>query len=113
MATGRLPEHEQRILDQMEEELRGDRRFSRRLRKLGVRRRLGLTFLTRLTRPADHRPRTGTVVFSVLVSVSLLVAGICTSEPAVIWAFAGVWPLTLFGVLRLLRRRAAPPRQRW
>ncbi|MBK3623601.1 hypothetical protein JHN59_01830 [Streptomyces sp. MBT49] len=38
------------------------------------------------------------------VSVTLMVYGITTSEPGVIWAFAAVWPLTLYTAFRLLRR---------
>jgi hypothetical protein len=108
VATGRLPEHEQRILDQMEADLRRDRRFHRRLRTLGVKRTLSVA------RIAAYRPRARTVALLVLVSVTLMVTGIRTSEPAVIWAFAGVWPLALFAAFRLLRRRARPwTRQRW
>jgi hypothetical protein len=104
VATGRLPEHEQRILDQMEADLRRDRRFARRLRSPRAKRTLSVT------RVADYRPRARTVAFLVLVAGALMVTGIRTSEPAVIWAFAGVWPIALFGVLRLLCRRAD---QRW
>jgi hypothetical protein len=42
------------------------------------------------------------------VAVALMVTGICTEEPAVIWTFAAVWPLALFGVLRLLCRWSKP-----
>jgi hypothetical protein len=38
------------------------------------------------------------------VSVGLMVAGIVTSEPGVIWAFAVIWPPTLFAVFRLMCR---------
>ena len=41
-------------------------------------------------------------------SVVLMVAGIRTSDPAVIWAFAGVWPLTLLLAFRLLCRWSTP-----
>jgi hypothetical protein len=33
-----------------------------------------------------------------------MVTGIVTSEPGVVWAFAAVWPVTLFAVFRLLCR---------
>ncbi len=104
MATGRLPEHEQRILDEMEADLRRDRGLRRRLRTLGVKRTLSAW----VARVAHHRPRVWSVALLVLVSAILMVAGIRTWEPAVIWAFAAVWPLTLFGVFRLLCRWTEP-----
>lgn len=41
-------------------------------------------------------------------SLFLLVVGIRTSDPLVIWAFAGLWPLTLVQVFRLLCRWTEP-----
>lgn len=102
MATGRLPDHEQRILDQMEADLRRDRRLRRRLRTLRMKRRLNPA------RVADYQPRAATVALLSVVSVVLMVVGIRTSEPVVIWAFAALWPLTLFGVFRLLCRWTEP-----
>lgn len=102
MATGRLPDREQRILDEMEVDLRRDRRLRRRLRTLQIKRRLNPA------RAADYQPRVPTVVLLLSVSVVLMVAGIRTSEPVVIWAFAVLWPLTLFGVFRLLCRWTKP-----
>jgi hypothetical protein len=100
VTTGRLPDHEQRILDEIERALRRDRRLDRRLRTLRPRRRPDLT------RVAAYRPRLRTVVALLALSVALMVAGIVTSEPGVIWAFAAVWPVTLFAVFRLLCRWA-------
>ncbi|PZT70718.1 hypothetical protein DN402_06740 [Streptomyces sp. SW4] len=98
MSIGRLPDHEQRILDEMERELRRDRRLDRRLRTFRPGRR------PPLARVAAYRPRTLTVLLLLTLSVTLMVAGIVTSRPGVIWAFAAVWPPTLFAVFRLLCR---------
>ncbi|MBQ1093517.1 DUF3040 domain-containing protein [Streptomyces sp. B93] len=88
MPSGPLTVHEQRVLDDMERVLRRDRRLDRQLRTL---------------KPARD-PRARTVAVPLLVSVALMVAGIRTSEPAVIWAFAVVWPPTLVLAFRLLCR---------
>ncbi|MGV9910267.1 DUF3040 domain-containing protein [Streptomyces tendae] len=98
MSIGRLPDHEQRILDEVERALSRDRRLDRRLRTLRLRRRPDPTRL------AAYRPRTVTVLLLLAVSVTLMVVGIVTSAPGVIWAFAGVWPVALFAVFRLLCR---------
>ncbi|MBC9726501.1 DUF3040 domain-containing protein [Streptomyces sp. TRM68367] len=103
MSTGRLPDHEQRILDEMERALRRDRRLDRRLRTLRARR------FPDLARLAAYSPRLRTVVSLLAVSVALMVAGIVTSEPAVIWAFAALWPLALFAVFRTLCRWTERP----
>ncbi|WP_328773490.1 DUF3040 domain-containing protein [Streptomyces sp. NBC_00286] len=102
MATGRLPDHEQRILDAMEADLRRDRRLRRRLRTVRIKRRLNPA------RVADYQPRVPTVALLLSLSVLLMVLGIRTSEPVVIWAFAALWPPTLFGVFRLLCRWTEP-----
>ncbi|WP_328751408.1 DUF3040 domain-containing protein [Streptomyces sp. NBC_00285] len=98
MATGRLPDHEQRILDEVERALRRDRRLDRRLRTLRLRRRPDLSRVT------HYRPHILTVGFLLTVSITLLVTGIVTSRPPVIWAFSAVWPLTLFASFRLVCR---------
>ncbi|MFF4142322.1 DUF3040 domain-containing protein [Streptomyces sp. NPDC001698] len=98
MSTGRLPDREQRILNEIERALSRDRRLVRRLRS--ARRPPALS------RVASYAPRLWTVVVLVAVSAALLTAGAVTSEPGVIWAFAAVWPVALFSVLRLLCRRA-------
>ena len=102
MSIGRLPDHEQRILEEMERALRRDRRLDRRLRTLRLSRRPDPARL--LARVAAYRPRGWTVAGLLAVSVALMVAGIVTSEPGVIWAFAVMWPLTLFAAFRLLCR---------
>lgn len=45
-------------------------------------------------------------------SVFLMVVGMLTSDPAVIWAFAILWPLTLLQAFRLLCRWSRPPADR-
>ncbi|MEV6119233.1 DUF3040 domain-containing protein [Streptomyces sp. NPDC052077] len=99
MTTGRLPEHEQRILDEMERALRHDRRLDRRLRTLRLSR------LPDPARLAAYRPHTLTVLLLLALSVVLLVTGAVTAASGVLWAFAAVGPLTLFAALRLARRR--------
>jgi hypothetical protein len=98
VATERLPDHEQRILDEVERALRRDRRLDRRMRTGRLRRRPDLS------RVAGYRPHVLTVGLLLAVSIALMVTGIVTSRPAVIWTFAAVWPLALFAVFRLLCR---------
>ncbi|MFK4071613.1 DUF3040 domain-containing protein [Streptomyces sp. NPDC029674] len=100
MSTDRLPEHEQRVLDEMEAALRNDRRLKTRMWALRARRRVHAVL--------THTPRPLTVAFFATVSCTLLVIGIRTSAPGVIWAFACMWPLTLIGFLRLLCRWTEP-----
>ncbi|CAL9622800.1 hypothetical protein SUDANB15_05866 [Streptomyces sp. enrichment culture] len=102
MSTGRLPDHEQHVLDEIERSLRRDRRLDRRLRTLRLRRGPDVPRLLR--RAASYRPRGRTVAALLAVSVALMVAGMVTSAPGVIGAFAAVWPLTLFAAFRLLCR---------
>ncbi|MFE1250756.1 hypothetical protein [Streptomyces sp. NPDC058735] len=102
MPIGRLPDHEQRILDEMERALRRDRRLDRRLRTLRLSRRPDPAQV--LARLASYRPRVGTVAVLLAVSAGLVVAGAVTSAPGLIWAFAFLWPLTLFAGFRLLSR---------
>ncbi|MET9390567.1 hypothetical protein ABZY20_09180 [Streptomyces sp. NPDC006624] len=103
MSIGRLPDHEQRILDEMERVLRRDRRLDRRLRTLRLNRRPDPA--RALARMASYRPRVRTVALLLAVSAGLLVAGAVTSAPGLIWAFAFLWPLTLFAGFRLLAGR--------
>ncbi|MEU6819736.1 DUF3040 domain-containing protein [Streptomyces atriruber] len=100
MSTGRLPEHEQRILDEMELVLRQDRQLTARLwvLRLGPRARAALA----------GRPHPFTVAVFAAVSCTLLFIGIRTSSPGVVWAFALVWSLTLAGFVRVLCRWTEP-----
>ncbi|WP_320778329.1 hypothetical protein [Streptomyces sp. CRN 30] len=108
MTIGRLPDHEQRILDQLEADLRRDRRLDRRLRTLQLKRRRR----PNLAPLAAYRPHPVTVAFSLATSIILMVTGIRTSDPGVIWAFALVWPVTLFMLFRLLCRWSEPQEAR-
>src|SRR5690606_23015049 len=78
------------------------RRLARRLRTLRWSRWPNVPALLR--RMASYRPHTLTVALLCALSVGLMVTGMVTSAPAVIWAFAVVWPPTLFAVFRLLCR---------
>jgi hypothetical protein len=100
VTTGRLSDDERRILAEMERALRRDRRFHRRLRPL--------RWSRGLSRLAGCTPRPWAVALLLAVSVGLMVAGIITSAPAVIWAFAALWPPTLYAAFRLLCRWTEP-----
>jgi hypothetical protein len=102
VTTGPLHDDERHILDEMERVLRRDRRLDRRMRTLGRRRP------TVMARVAGYRPRPWTVALLLVISVALMAAGIDTSEPAVIWAFAAVWPVTLYSAFRLLCKWREP-----
>lgn len=102
MTSGPLRDDEQHVLSEVERALRRDRRLDRRMRTLGRRRR------PLLARVARYRPRLWTVAVLLVVSVIIMAAGIDTSEPAVIWVFAAVWPVTLYSVFRLLCRWTEP-----
>ncbi|MFR0354913.1 DUF3040 domain-containing protein [Streptomyces sediminimaris] len=85
-----LSPHERVALRHIEAELSGDRRLVRRMGQ---------------TRPPRPRRRLAlTVAVLVCASLALAVIGIRTSDPAVIWTFAALWPLTLFQAFRLLCR---------
>ncbi|NEY36566.1 DUF3040 domain-containing protein [Streptomyces sp. PRKS01-65] len=98
MTADRLTAHERRVLAELERELRRDRGLDRRMRTF----RPGPRSLP--GRVAAYRPRGRTVALLFAVSVTLMVSGIVTSEPVVIWAFAVVWPVTLCAAFRLLCR---------
>jgi hypothetical protein len=102
VSISRLPDHEQRILDEMERVLRRDRRLDRQLRTLRLSRLPDPARI--LSRIASYRPRVLTVAVLLAVSTGLMVVGMATSEPAVIWAFAALWPVTLFAGFRLMCR---------
>lgn len=85
-----LSPYERLALRHIEAELSGDRRLARRMGR------------TRLPRP--RRRLALTVAVLACVSLTLAVIGIRTADPAVIWSFAALWPLTLFQAFRLLCR---------
>jgi hypothetical protein len=82
-----LSQRELLILHDIEHALRRDRRFVRVMR-------------------ASRRPAwlPTSVALLGVASVFLVVVGIRTSDPAVIWAFAGIWPCALVQAFRLLCR---------
>ncbi|MEU8469985.1 DUF3040 domain-containing protein [Streptomyces sp. NPDC029006] len=83
----RLSPGERLALVQIESRLRQDRRFARRMG---------------CPRGAGWLP--AAVVLLTAVSVFLAVMGIRTSDPALLWCFAVLWPLTLLQAFRLLCR---------
>ncbi|MEV6945020.1 DUF3040 domain-containing protein [Streptomyces sp. NPDC051172] len=88
-----LSSHERLALRSIEAELSCDRRLARSMRgEAGSRLWLPLS-----------------VALSACASLFLLVMGICTSDPIVIWCFAGLWPYTLLQVFRLLCRASRGP----
>jgi hypothetical protein len=93
-----LSDHEQRILSEIESELRGDPALERRLRTM----RWGCS----LPHPATRMFRLNGLVLAVLglVSVTLLIAAAATTVPLLIWAFAAAWGLTVLVALRLTVR---------
>jgi hypothetical protein len=101
MAKGRLSEHEQRILDEMEAALDRDHRLNRRLRtvRLACRLRAGWAAAT-VTRGLI-------LAMTTLASLILLVVAASTSNPGVIWAFVATWSVLLLGARGVLRRRSA------
>ncbi|GAA0913702.1 DUF3040 domain-containing protein [Streptomyces thermoalcalitolerans] len=103
MSTRRLSDHEKRILNEIERALSRDRRLVRRLRR--QQRSRWRAFLSRIV---SYSPRVWTVGVLLALSMVLLTAGIVTSVPVVIWAFAVMWPVALFAVLRLLCRWTEP-----
>ncbi|KAB1990311.1 DUF3040 domain-containing protein [Streptomyces triticiradicis] len=55
-------------------------------------------------RPTGGRRLPVVVALMLVCSVVLAVVGIRTSEPALLWCFAVMWPLTVLQVIRLLGR---------
>ncbi|MFF4394080.1 DUF3040 domain-containing protein [Streptomyces sp. NPDC001480] len=82
-----LTTHERLALFGIEAELRRDRRLARRM--------------------SASRPRVWLPLAAALLmcaSLTLGVLGFRTSDPALVWGFAVVWPLTLLAGFRLLCR---------
>ncbi|CAM5708508.1 MULTISPECIES: DUF3040 domain-containing protein [Streptomyces] len=90
----RLSPRERLALLRIEADLRRDRRFARRMGAA--------------PRGTGAAPRALWLPVAVLLltvaSVFVAVMGIRTSDPALLWCFALLWPLTLFQVFRLLCR---------
>lgn len=102
-----LSRQEQRVLDDIEQDLRADRLLDRRLRTL----RRGIRPWTPRT---DRRRLRGPGLRTVLLGVAclvLFVRAVGTSSLVLIWAFATVWVVTLacliLSVIHRCRRTAA------
>ncbi|MCJ0868617.1 hypothetical protein [Streptomyces sp. AP-93] len=95
-----LSQQELKILGDIEQDLRADQLLDRRLRTL----RRGIR---PWAVPRDwHRPR-GLGLYTALLGVAcaaLFVRAVATSAPALIWAFAAVWVLTVVCLLLLAIR---------
>ncbi|MEU3826691.1 DUF3040 domain-containing protein [Streptomyces sp. SID486] len=87
----RLSARERLALLQIEANLGQDRRFARRMGAA----RQGLWLPV-------------AVLLLVAASVFVAVMGILTSDPALLWCFALLWPVTLFQAFRLLCRAGRP-----
>ncbi|MFI0167661.1 DUF3040 domain-containing protein [Streptomyces sp. NPDC017095] len=98
----RLSARERLALLRIEADLRRDRRFARRMGRM---RRRGMT------RRGAWLP--AAVLLLGAASVFVAVMGMRTADPALLWCFALLWPLTLSQVFRLLCRASRPvPRPR-
>ncbi|WP_137991064.1 hypothetical protein [Streptomyces vilmorinianum] len=103
MDEARLSQRERRILAEIEESLSEDESLERGLRTMrreggSARGRDGVRHGLR-----GHLPALGVALLGVL-TLGLLALAVATGEPALIWAFAAVWVLTLCGLLRLVMR---------
>jgi hypothetical protein len=85
----RLSPHERIALLEIEANLLRDRRLAHRMRR----------------RERDLWLRLAVALLAV-ASLFVAVMGIRTSDPALLWCFALLWPLTLLQTFRLLRRAA-------
>ncbi|MFD7233205.1 DUF3040 domain-containing protein [Streptomyces sp. NPDC059881] len=83
-----LSSRERLALRHIAAELSADRRLARRMRHL----------------PPRLRWLTLSVSILTCASLVLVVMGIRTSDPNIIWSFAVLWPLTLIQAFRLLCR---------
>ncbi|MGW0121811.1 DUF3040 domain-containing protein [Streptomyces sp. NPDC003327] len=107
MDEARLSARERRVLAEIEEQLERDETLARRLRSMrGGRRPFG--------GPGSGSRRSGLYVAALgATALTLLVLAVSTEAPALIWAFAGVWVLTLVALLNLVvrwsRRRSSGP----
>ncbi|WP_267244750.1 DUF3040 domain-containing protein [Streptomyces sp. PR69] len=89
-------DHERRILDEIENGLRQDALLDRKLRTM----RRTPAPLTQLWSTLHRRPLAVAGWTLAAVSLVLLVLAVLTSAPALIWAFAAAYTLTLVCALR-------------
>lgn len=96
MDDSRLSARERIILGEIERALRRDRRLVKAMRPSSPSRPA--------RRPARHAVWLPVAVALLAgVSITLIVVGVRTSRPAAIWAFAALWPVTLWLAFRLFR----------
>ncbi|MFD7321616.1 hypothetical protein ACFV9D_11115 [Streptomyces sp. NPDC059875] len=105
MDEARLSQRERRILAEIEDALSEDEALERGLRTMrrgrrGGRRRQG----RRGERAGGGRSAVVGVALLGVVTLGLLALAVATGNPALIWAFAAVWVLTLWCLLRLVIR---------
>lgn len=89
MDDARLSQRERRILAEIEQALSRDDPLDRSLRTM------------RRRHWSPGRAVAG-VAFLGAATVTLLVAAVATAEPALVWAFAAAWVVTLVCLLRLV-----------
>ncbi|MFI9827076.1 DUF3040 domain-containing protein [Streptomyces sp. NPDC051913] len=97
-----LSPHERLTLRRIEAELSGDRRLTRRMCRL-LHQPAGRPH-HRAGRPVPRRALPLSTAALLSASVFLVVMGVRTSDPVLLWCFAALWPLTLLQAFRLLCR---------
>ncbi|MFD8011441.1 DUF3040 domain-containing protein [Streptomyces sp. NPDC058955] len=96
MDEARLSAYERRVLAEIEEDLSADDGLARRM--------AGHRPALRLPRPRlTGRGRLGALALGA-ATLALLVLAVATASPALVWAFAAAWVVTLILVLRLVVR---------
>ncbi len=93
MEEARLSAYERRVLAEIEEQLSADDGLARRM--------AGRRPSLRVPRP--RLPRLGALMLAA-ATLALLVLAAATSSPALTWAFAAVWVVTLIVLLRMVVR---------
>ncbi|MGW4746090.1 DUF3040 domain-containing protein [Streptomyces sp. NPDC004290] len=101
MDETRLTAHERRVLAEIEEALERDASLARRLRTM---RRPSHLSVPTVAGARRHLPALFVAALGV-ATLTLLVLAVATEAPALIWAFAAVWVLTLLAMLVLVVRR--------
>ncbi|MEV6836864.1 DUF3040 domain-containing protein [Streptomyces sp. NPDC051133] len=96
-----LSPRERLVLLEIEARLRQDRRLSHRMRRMRRVHRV-----QRMRRVRSDVPLRLSVLLLAVASALVAVMGIRSSDPALLWCFALLWPLTLLQAARLLRRTA-------
>ncbi|GAA3088714.1 hypothetical protein GCM10017562_68910 [Streptomyces roseofulvus] len=102
MEEARLSAYERRVLAEIEEDLSTDDGLARRM--------AGHRPPLRLPRPRFGGGRLGALTLGA-ATLALLVLAVATASPALTWAFAAAWVVTLILLLRMVvrwtRRHAA------